>query len=93
MLQRFPYTMILLASVPNVAFAQELPSCPPTPRQSWTHFRGSFSNKAGEYVGEFEAGKINGYGTFRNRNGNVYSGNWKDSKRDGRGRASAPASR
>lgn len=80
----FAIGILLMQSSP-VAAQSSPPQCKGVDRSSWTNCQGSFSNASGSYIGEFFNGRVSGFGTFRNVNGNVYSGFWRDAKFDGQG--------
>lgn len=62
-----------------------LPSCVGSNRALWDGCIGRFTNRAGSYDGEFKNGRVSGFGTFRNVNGNTYVGFWENANFNGLG--------
>lgn len=55
--------------------------------------RGTYTSNEHRYVGEFQAGKMHGAGTFHWPDGRVYEGAFANDKRHGRGRLTWPDGR
>ncbi len=71
---------------PTIVIGQNtLPSCQNGQRATWNNCIGSFTNRAGSYEGEFRNGMVSGFGTFKNINGNTYTGFWINARFHGLG--------
>ena len=71
---------------PTIVIGQNtLASCQNGQRATWNNCIGSFTNRAGSYEGEFRNGTVSGFGTFKNVNGNTYTGFWINARFHGLG--------